>query len=91
MSGPIDLPPSGDAEAPPPWHWLFADEAGVVIGGPDVAFESQQAAEDWLGEQFDELAAAGIATVSLLDGEHSAYGPMFLAPGGPGPAAEAQI
>ena len=73
------------------WRWLFADEAGVVVDGPDVAFDSQAGAEEWLRDEFEQLADDGIATVSLIDGEHSVYGPMFLGPDGTGPEAEAEI
>ena len=73
------------------WHWLYADEAGVVTRGPEVAFESQQGAEDWLAENFAELADQGIATVSLVDGEHSIYGPMYLGPEGAGAEAVAEF
>lgn len=64
------------------WHWLFASEAGVAVTGPSVSFVSQDAAEDWLREQFEDLEELGIATVTLVDGERSVYGPMFLAPEG---------
>jgi hypothetical protein len=92
MSLPLDLPPSELPEEPEPtWRWLFADAAGVVLKGPEVVFTSQEAAEDWLREEFAELAEQGVATVSLVDGEHAVYGPMYLAPEGNGPVAEAEI
>jgi hypothetical protein len=92
MSVPLDLPPNEAPEEPEPtWRWLFADAAGVVIDGPEVVFTSQEAAEDWLREQFTELADDGVATVSLVDGEHAVYGPMYLAPEGDGSVAEAEI
>ncbi len=89
MSLPPDLPP--DDEEEPTWRWLLADVAGVVVPEPDVAFTSQEAAEDWLREQFDELAEDGVATVSLINGGHAVYGPMYLAPEADGPEAEAEI
>lgn len=91
MSLDPDLPALVDGDGVPAWRWLFADLAGVAIGEPDVAFESQEAAEEWLRDSFDELAEDGIATVTLMDGEHAVYGPMFLAPDGDGPVAEAEF
>ena len=76
------------------WRWLFADEAGVAMSGPavpEIVFETQRAAEDWLGEEFEDLSAAGIATVTLMDGEHAVYGPMYLTPDGGGAVAEAEL
>jgi hypothetical protein len=90
MSQPLDVTPD-EAEPEPTWRWLLADVAGVVVPEPDVAFASQDAAEDWLRDQFEQLAEDGVATVSLIDGEHAVYGPMYLAPEADGPAAEAEI
>ncbi len=73
------------------WRWLCADEAGVVMSEPAVTFASQAAAEDWLGEQFEELSGDGVATVTLMDGEHAVYGPMYLTADGDGAAAEAEL
>ncbi len=88
---PPDLPSTTGGEPVPTWRWLLADEAGVAMSEPDVAFPSQQAAEDWLQDNFQDLADAGVGTVSLNDGEHAVYGPMYLSPEGAGPAAEAEI
>ncbi len=73
------------------WRWLLTDEVGLEMAGPAVVFESQVAAEDWLRESFDELAADGVATVSLLNGGHAVYGPMYLTPEADGPVAEAEL
>ncbi|MDQ2797669.1 MAG: hypothetical protein M3Y06_10985 [Actinomycetota bacterium] len=76
------------------WRWLFADAAGVAMSGtnaPEVIFVTQKAAEDWLGEEFQVLSDAGIATVTLMDGEHAVYGPMYLTPDGGGAVAEAEF
>ncbi|MET3803852.1 hypothetical protein ABIB25_000838 [Nakamurella sp. UYEF19] len=86
-----DLPALLDGDGTPAWRWLFADVAGVAVAEPDVAFESQEAAEDWLRESFAQLADDGIAAVTLMDGEHAVYGPMFLAPDGDGAVAEAEF
>lgn len=85
-----DVTDPGEGESAD-WRWLFAGEAGVAMAGPEVAFATQGAAEDWLGEEFEELSAAGIATVTLMDGEHAVYGPMYLTPDGGGAVAEAEF
>ena len=38
-----------------------------------------------------EAVDAGIATVTLMDGEHAVYGPMYLTPDGGGAVAEAEF
>jgi hypothetical protein len=75
----------------PSWRWLFADEAGIAMAEPDVTFDSQREAEDWLREQFAELSDDGVAAVTLMDGEHAVYGPMFLTADGDGAVAEAEF
>lgn len=62
------------------YEWRYADEAGVTADGPDIAFESQEAAEQWLSENHQRLADDGVAAVSLFDGTSIVYGPMPLAP-----------
>jgi hypothetical protein len=42
-------------------------------------FPSQGDAESWLGETWPELLHAGVAAVTLLDGDRKVYGPMGLA------------
>jgi hypothetical protein len=41
--------------------------------------DNQGDAESWLGENWRELLARGVATVTLFDGENEVYGPMGLA------------
>ena len=77
--------------APPVWRWLVADPAGVARPEPVITFGSQKAAEDWLGEEFQNLADDGVSAVTLMDGERAVYGPMLLTPDGDGPIAEAQF
>jgi hypothetical protein len=62
------------------WWWQPADEVGVALDRALPRFASRRAAEDWLGDHFAELAEAGVAAVSLFDGERAVYGPMPLAP-----------
>jgi hypothetical protein len=70
--------PAGEAAAA--WRWQGADRAGVAFDGATPRFASQQAAEDWLAEHFQELADQGVAAVTLFDGERVVYGPMPLDP-----------
>lgn len=80
LSGQDALEPAAGA-----WQWVLADDAGIVIGPAPVAFADQQSAEDWLGDSFEDLQDQGVGMVSLVDGERIVYGPMYLAPDGPGP------
>jgi hypothetical protein len=66
------------------WRWRLEDPAGGTIApatiGVDVPeSENQGDAESWLGENWRELLARGVATVTLFDGEEQVYGPMGLA------------
>jgi hypothetical protein len=67
------------------WTWRLEDAGGAEIepaGAPTSAPHTSQAdAESWLGEHFRELAEAGVAQVTLLDGGSEVYGPMSLADG----------
>ena len=47
--------------------WRYADEAGVVAEGPAVEFGSQEAAESWLSESYNDLLEDGITAVSLFN------------------------
>lgn len=42
------------------------------------AHTNQSDAESWIGEQWRELADAGVAQVTLFDGDRKVYGPMPL-------------
>lgn len=66
-------------EVQPTWGWLLADPAGLAVPGPPVGFRSQEAAESWLADNYEELADSGVSAVTLVDGEHAVYGPMPLA------------
>lgn len=61
------------------FQWRYADEAGVVTDGPAIAFDSQEAAEEWLTDSFAELMDTGVAEVSLFNDHSAVYGPMALA------------
>lgn len=65
------------------WTWQLEDATGAVLDGPDAPVCPPQAnqadAESWLGENFRDLAEAGVAQVTLLDAGSRVYGPMSLA------------
>jgi hypothetical protein len=66
------------------WHWRLEDPAGGEIDPGTLGVEipesdNQGDAESWLGENWRELLARGVATVTLLEGDEEVYGPMGLA------------
>jgi hypothetical protein len=66
------------------WHWRFEDPAGAAIdpdslGVQPADSDNQSDAESWLGENWRDLLARGVATVTLFDGDDEVYGPMGLA------------
>ena len=51
----------------PRWEWALDDAAGRALTGTvSPVFTTQYDAEQWLGEQWRELAAGGAAVVRLL-------------------------
>jgi hypothetical protein len=79
-----DQPPTFRPPSPAerPWWWRLEDADGgeVSIGG-DLAgqrFASQADAESWVGEVWPELAAEGVAAVTLFEHDRQVYGPMSL-------------
>lgn len=61
-------------------RWRFLDPDGGQAPGPDITFDDQTDAEQWLGSQWQGLLDGGVAAVTLLDGESVVYGPMSLRP-----------
>ncbi|WP_205473554.1 hypothetical protein [Nocardioides sp. SYSU D00038] len=65
-----------------PWWWRLEDASGaeVAVEGElaDQRFASQADAESWVGEIWAELAAAGVAAVTLHELDRRVYGPMSL-------------
>jgi hypothetical protein len=66
------------------WSWRLEDPSGAAIDPASIGVEVSDAdnqgdAESWLGENWRELLARGVATVTLLHGEDEVYGPMGLA------------
>lgn len=64
-------------------HWLYADSSGQAINPqtlPHTEFPNRADAEAWLGDDWQEVADAGVATVTLMCGDDVVYGPMSLSP-----------
>lgn len=62
------------------YRWRYQDGFGRDTDGPKIGFEDQVDAEEWLGQQWEELLESGIEQVTLLEGEAEVYGPMSLYP-----------
>jgi hypothetical protein len=68
----------------PTWTWQLEDPTGepvdpAALGVEVPVVDNQGDAESWLGENWRDLLERGIATVTLLDGGTTVYGPMGLA------------
>lgn len=66
------------------WTWRYEDASGAELTATDApasaTFPAQGDAESWVGEVWQELVAAGIDAVSLLEDGRVVYGPMSLHP-----------
>ena len=65
------------------WTWRYEDSSGATAVPRDSAptaeaFPNQADAESWIGEHWRPLLEAGVAQVTLLEGEREVYGPMGL-------------
>jgi hypothetical protein len=63
------------------WTWTYFDADTTVMTGVSLVFTgfpSQSDAETWLGEQWRELAEAGVEAVTLEHEGAVVYGPMSL-------------
>ena len=63
------------------WTWTYLDADAMEITGEGLVstgFPSQGEAETWLGEQWRELASAGVDAVTLSHEGGVVYGPMSL-------------
>ena len=63
------------------WTWTFLDADATEMTGEvlvSTGFSSQSEAESWLGEQWRELADAGVDAVTLEHEGMVVYGPMSL-------------
>jgi hypothetical protein len=71
-----------DGSEPMGWMWRLEAADGTVLTMPNSPpHASQSDAESWLGESWHELAARGVAQVSLYEDDVLVYGPMPLADG----------
>ncbi|MEO6885731.1 MAG: hypothetical protein ABI232_05500 [Jatrophihabitantaceae bacterium] len=62
------------------WSWRLEGVDGTPLSTPaSPPHQNQSDAESWLGEQWRELADAGVVQATLLDGAVEVYGPMSLA------------
>lgn len=61
-------------------RWRYQNSDGEWAPGPDITFDDQTAAEEWLNDMWPDLLAGGVEAVTLLDGESVVYGPMSLRP-----------
>lgn len=65
-----------------PWRWILLDddnvEASVSQEFAEQRFASQADAESWVGEIWADLAAVGVAAVTLCEHDRVVYGPMSL-------------
>ena len=65
------------------WTWRYEDSSGAPVTPAEDAptaepFPSQADAESWIGENWRELLAGGVAQVTLFEDDHQVYGPMGL-------------
>ena len=63
------------------WSWLFLDAHGDTMAGPGLpttGFPTQSDAENYLGESWQDLLAAGVEAVTLRQHDVVVYGPMSL-------------
>ena len=64
------------------WTWRYEAPDGSTSHAEGVAvpeaFPSQSDAESFIGESWRELLEAGVAQVTLFEGDRKVYGPMSL-------------
>lgn len=63
------------------WTWTYLNADDQPMTGETLVtngFPSQSEAESWLGEQWRELAEAGVDAVTLEHEGTVVYGPMSL-------------
>ncbi len=55
------------------FRWALVDESGAQTGVVDEGFETQEAAEQWLGLHWADLLAGGATQVSLQRDDAEVY------------------
>lgn len=64
------------------WYWTLEDSSGAPVevsaDFAGITFVDQAEAEAWVGEVFADLAAEGVDSVTLFEGDRKVYGPMSL-------------
>jgi hypothetical protein len=61
------------------WTWQYEAPGGAAPGEPASSVHPTQSdAESWLGENWRELRASGVAQVRLFEDDREVYGPMPL-------------
>lgn len=56
-----------------PWSWRYEDVDGKSVDGPAETFSSQADAESWIGQEWRQLQAAGVSTVTLIEDDRVDY------------------
>lgn len=73
-------PTLGGSSRAPEWWWRLnaADGSEVEPADGRELFPARGDAESWVGEFWQDLAADGVASVTLFEGDREVYGPMSL-------------
>ncbi|MGH3718580.1 MAG: hypothetical protein ACRDRI_07000 [Pseudonocardiaceae bacterium] len=61
-------------------RWRYQNLDGGQVRGPDITFDDQTDAEEWLSREWPALLDGGVGAVTLFDGVAVVYGPMSLQP-----------
>ena len=56
-----------------PWNWRYESADGQSITGPAETFSSQADAESWIGQEWRQLQATGVSTVTLVEDDRVDY------------------
>jgi hypothetical protein len=56
-----------------PWSWRYEDVDGKSVDGPAETFSSQADAESWIGQEWRQLQATGVSTVTLVEDDRVDY------------------
>ena len=54
------------------FRWIYRDTPKTISGRSDE-FETQKAAEDWMGTEWQRLLEQGHLAASLMDGDEELY------------------